>query len=280
MISILLALILPIAEAKLSDRLKAFHGIKEKQDVSAVDGAAAPETAEKARGDSLRQRASAPETATPIKPSPQKTPELLGWEDKSSNLFPSTFPLYVGGSPQPEASFYLTYQKNLWAGLEISLTPLEYEKIPELYGIVSGLKSLDPLLKIGLITPTHKSEWGFFYIAPQVNFDNFYVKATLYNQNFSAVKESEGFISLGYRLSGKNLLSKKDLLKFYFGWSSPALQVDLTNIESFKKAFGSVDSHLKRGFLGVYYNPDIASSLSFSLEFSQTAQTLSVGFFL
>ena len=195
-----------------------------------------------------------------------------------------TIPFYLGHNPSSYQRAWLSADgKDYWLGFNLQLTQKEFEKIPVLKDYLSGLSLLDPKFEGGVQYKISNEEY-WFSAGASLGFKKGPVqglkfKALVYASAYEAVlQSSKGRVAAYYHIDKIMLFKDGDFAAFYAGWVSPALSVNLSNIDDFKANFRNLKSHYENVTLGFFYLPDLSSNFSYNVEISPGLYSLSINY--
>ena len=125
-------------------------------------------------------------------------------------------------------------------------------------GVISSFNPHDDIIHyfIGIDTGVRKKEKA-------LNF-----KLQIISDDYKDLKtKASGYVSLFYSMGFYDLIRKEDLIYFYAGWYSPALNLN-SDFESVKNEIMSIDRNKENLILGLNYFPKFYSYFAFNLEVS------------
>ena len=190
-------------------------------------------------------------------------------------------PLWIGHNFERQSSLSVLYsQKLIWLKGEMQFLEATARQLPFIGEKFTSLRLLDPTVAFGVLTPLNKTHPNF-YVSVKSSIKmvkhHLTLKALLETKDYKALLQvPSGRLILYYFTSRAGLLKTWDIWHFYFGWSSPPLTLDFSNIEAFTSRFKGLRGQSESVLAGAHWNPNIDSSFATGLEFSLESVMLSL----
>ena len=193
-------------------------------------------------------------------------------------------PFHLGHNPSSYQRAWITTDgKDIWLSFNMQLTQREFEKLPAVKSYLEGLSVMDPKFEAG-VTYKFSSETAWFHAGVVMGFKKGPVKglkfkALLFTNSYEELlKSTTGRVAAYYHFDRIRMFRDGDFASFYGGWVSPALNVNLSNMEEFKGKFVGLKSHYENIVGGLFYLPSLSSNFTFNLELSPGLYSLSINY--